>query len=667
MWNDLPEDLLLAARNGDLNVLIGAGASMDAGLPGWSHLLASLAMSLPGRRRSQVERLLAAERLLQAAQLLKDDLTPAQLRNGLRSALGRQQDPSPIHEEIWSLRPPLVITTNFDELLETAFARKMKQAPQVLLGIDSGRQNLRPGATIVKLHGDLSSPESLVLARNDYFELMQRALTQPHSIWSELVRRPCLAVGYSLRDPDLQLLLHWSETELRGLAQTVYLLLPEQPEEEIQLLRSFGIVVPLEYPASRGHRTAVLALLERLANERAQAAFAADTSPARLALLAQSHNEIGAIFHDLNNHLLTVRGGLEIFLRGLEPGSEAEDKDRKLLDMAREAAERAGKLVAEAQDLIVAERQRMSPSSWTKCREALEATLEQNPRYASVQHQLGGDLESEMPVGPRLYTRLVRILVDNSIEALADRDGGLVEVQIHPEEGGSRTFLTTTIRDNGPGIAPEIARRLFTPGASSKGARRGHGLFIVHTVAHEVGGHLAVTSSQDKGTVVGLRLPIRLEASTSAPAHKGRPAISLPRFERELEVWVVDDELVIVQMLTAMLEHQGCRITTCTTAAETLRNLEECERAPDILLVDMVMPDMSGYDLARRARERFPRLPVLFMSGYISDAEILRQPSSRFLQKPFETEQLLEAVRDLTAGAIETQQRLFPPLSQPTG
>jgi|GEM_PF-1928692 len=114
---------------------------------------------------------------------------------------------------------------------------------------------------------------------------------------------------------------------------------------------------------------------------------------------------------------------------------------------------------------------------------------------------------------------------------------------------------------------------------------------------------------------------------------------------------------VVVEVISHMLEHQGCQVVAYATAAEALRSLEERESAPDLLLADMVMPDMSGYDLVLRVRERFPRLPVVFMSGYISDAEIHRQPGSRFLQKPFTQDELFKTLTELTAAGDRSRPR----------
>lgn len=265
----LPDGLRQAAREGRLNVLVGAGISMDAGLPDWPHLLLSLSRELDGTRALHIKRLVESNRLLDAAQLLQDYVSAGALYEALRRALGQFSEPSPLHSAVWDLLPPQVLTTNFDTLLETAFFKKHNRMPVVVLGSDpAALGTVRSHGRICKLHGDLGSPQSIVLSRAQYHGAVDR-LAVSGGPWSQFAEQPCLAIGYSLRDPDIQLLLHWIDGALRGYAQPIYLVTAEAREEELQLVRGFRAVNIIRYTADKGHREPLLNILGALASERA--------------------------------------------------------------------------------------------------------------------------------------------------------------------------------------------------------------------------------------------------------------------------------------------------------------------------------------------------------------------------------------------------------------
>src|SRR5690606_18669995 len=120
----------------------------------------------------------------------------------LRKHLDEKHEPSPLARLIWELNPAFVFTTNYDRLLESAFAQMHGRAPNVITGTDIAERILSPRETLIKLHGDIMTPNSLILSRRDYYRAMATAISQPMNAWAEFIRRPSLAIGYSLRDPD---------------------------------------------------------------------------------------------------------------------------------------------------------------------------------------------------------------------------------------------------------------------------------------------------------------------------------------------------------------------------------------------------------------------------------------------------------------------------------
>jgi two-component system cell cycle sensor histidine kinase/response regulator CckA len=194
----------------------------------------------------------------------------------------------------------------------------------------------------------------------------------------------------------------------------------------------------------------------------------------------------------------------------------------------------------------------------------------------------------------------------------------------------------------------ETKARAFEPFFTTKaeGEGTGLGLAVVYGVAEALGGSIAIESTPGEGTTVQVLLPAGIRAAepdTAALADDGGPVAGAPR------VLLVEDREVVRRLTRDALEEAGYRVTAAQNGVEALALVEE-EPSFALLLTDVVMPEMSGPDLAQHLRARRPALRVLYMSGYtddVLDADALAEAGTGFLRKPFGIGELTAKVREL--------------------
>jgi two-component system cell cycle sensor histidine kinase/response regulator CckA len=213
-------------------------------------------------------------------------------------------------------------------------------------------------------------------------------------------------------------------------------------------------------------------------------------------------------------------------------------------------------------------------------------------------------------------------------------------------------YTALSVSDTGTGIAPDILGKIFEPFFTTKeiGKGTGLGLSTVYGIVKQTGGFIFADSKPGEGTSFVIYLPV----------HRAEPkpaAAPPPPKEKPGDLWgtgtilLVEDEAMVRAVAERALERQGYRVLTATNgeeALELLGTLEAEGEQIDLLISDVVMPTMDGPTLVRHARERFPKLPILFMSGYAE--EQLRRSIDldrvAFLPKPFSVQQLGAAARD---------------------
>ncbi len=361
----------------------------------------------------------------------------------------------------------------------------------------------------------------------------------------------------------------------------------------------------------------------------------------------------GGVAHDFNN-LIAVIGNYAAFVRKeLPEGSRAAADAEQIITASRRAAELTRRL------LLFSRREAGHPQviSVRRVVEGIEQLLKRT---------LGEHICLTVDVDERLWnveadrSQLEQVLMNLALNAReAMPDGGELRIaaaNVRREgEGREREAVRIAVTDTGRGMGREVAAHAFEPFFTTK--RAGHGglglgLATVHGIVAQAGGRVELESEPGRGTTVTLWLPaVRRAAAEPAPAG---PRTGAPRGSGET-ILVVEDADAVRVLTGRILYSAGYQVIPVENAAVALERLD----AADALVTDVVMPGMSGVELAVAARERHPTLPVVFVSGYTGEATVAApdDPATAFLSKPFDGDELLRAVRATLDGAARMRDR----------
>jgi len=208
-------------------------------------------------------------------------------------------------------------------------------------------------------------------------------------------------------------------------------------------------------------------------------------------------------------------------------------------------------------------------------------------------------------------------------------------------------YVCLAVRDSGCGIDQETQAHIFEPFFTTKGIGRGTGLGLatVEGAVRQNNGHILVSSVLGKGTTFTIYLPRNLEESAAEQSAGDREKTVTQGQETIL---LVEDEPALLQMTAMMLQALGYRVMSAGGAEEAMRLAGEHASEIQLLMTDVVMPEMSGQDLTKRLLLLYPHFKGLFMSGYTSDIfaeQGILDAQISFLQKPFSLNELAEKVR----------------------
>jgi CheY-like chemotaxis protein len=218
-------------------------------------------------------------------------------------------------------------------------------------------------------------------------------------------------------------------------------------------------------------------------------------------------------------------------------------------------------------------------------------------------------------------------------------------------EGVGPEYALLTLRDSGPGLAPDETDRLFEPYSEAGAGSGGRlGLSAVYGIVRQCGGFVFGETGGEGGTTFSIYLPLPAAEHPEDPTAAESPAPEGAPHEGPWTVLLVEDEDLIRSLAEQILEESGLKVVSAANASEAVELAASLEGPIDLLLTDIVMPGASGSDLAQLLLRQHAEMKVLYMSGY-SDSLIFRygvlQERSAFLQKPFSAEILERKVREL--------------------
>jgi PAS domain S-box-containing protein len=352
----------------------------------------------------------------------------------------------------------------------------------------------------------------------------------------------------------------------------------------------------------------------------------------------------GGIAHDFNNLLTVVVGGLDIIAKRTH-----EPKLKRYAENALAAAERGARLTGQLLAFSRVQRLEVRPTYVAPLIQNMRPLL-RNVLGPGITKQFELD-ELMMPImgDPTQLEVAILNLAINARDAMPD--GGVLTFATNPMniEGDPELedgeYLELRISDTGTGMPPDIAERAFEPFFTTKevGKGTGLGLSMVYGMARQSGGSARIESAPGKGTTVKLLFRKAEKVASEETAGVDEPAAAIVPFA-PVSVLVIDDDPDVRGFITTSLEEQGYRVSEASDGREGLSVMER--ETPDLVILDFIMPGLSGADVARKIRAKRADQPILFVSGYSeTDAVKRTAPDTPLLAKPFRADALQKAVR----------------------
>jgi PAS domain S-box-containing protein len=350
----------------------------------------------------------------------------------------------------------------------------------------------------------------------------------------------------------------------------------------------------------------------------------------------------GGIAHDFNNLLTVILGNLEIVRK------RAADDPRitRLLDNATQGALRGVSLTQRM--LAFARRQELKtePVEIPTLVQGITGLLRSSlGPSVSIETRFAPELEPVMADVNQLELAVLN-LATNARDAMPD--GGKLLISARMEEVSGQTklslaagrYVCLSVTDTGEGMDDATLSLAMDPFFTTKGVGKGTGLGLsmVHGFTEQLGGRFILKSQQNAGTTAELWLPVAVAGSTTEPATEQTAASRVP----SLCVLVVDDDSLVLTSTSLLLEDLGHRVISAASGAQALELFDNGHDI-DLVITDMVMPRMSGAQLAQAIRTLKPHLPIILATGY---AERLEGFAARLprLSKPFTQLNLVEVI-----------------------
>ncbi len=361
----------------------------------------------------------------------------------------------------------------------------------------------------------------------------------------------------------------------------------------------------------------------------------------------------GGIAHDFNNLLTIIKGCSELTLMELKGEGPLKGK----IEEIQRAADRASALTRQL--LAFSRRQVMEMK-------VIDLNTLLRDLNKMLRRVIGEDIElvtifsedlGRVKVDPGQIEQMILNLAVNARDAMpsggrltlmtvnAELDEEYVQGHVGATPG---RYVMLSVRDTGVGMRSEVREQIFEPFFTTKerGKGTGLGLSTVYGIVSQSGGHIWVYSEPGQGTSFKIYLP-RVEE----PLEEGRKSAFAEELPRGNEtVLVVEDEEQVRKLAVAILQRQGYRVLESSQGREAFLVCEQHEGPLHLMLADVVMPVMSGPELAKRLEPLHPEMRVLYMSGYPDDAIVhqgVLEEGVNYIQKPFTVGGLMKKVREV--------------------
>lgn len=361
----------------------------------------------------------------------------------------------------------------------------------------------------------------------------------------------------------------------------------------------------------------------------------------------------GGIAHDFNNLLSIILGYGEAVLTEMAVDNPFRTDLIEIVKAGRHGAELTRQLLA------FSRRQAMEPQL-INLNEVI-VDLEK-----MLRRLIGGEVTLKLSLGKGIYNifadpgqveQVIMNLLVNARDAMPNGGEIIIETkEVELDEFYADThvdvkpgkYILLSVSDNGVGMDENTLSHIFEPffTTKEKSGGTGLGLATVYGIVKQSGGEIGVYSEVGKGTTFKIYLPKK-----ELPADKRAKAVETPEIVGGNEhILVVEDEPSILDFMEKMLSYLGYKVSVASSAEEVIKMVEEKNLKPDLVITDVIMPNMSGRELVSRLRNKLPNLKVLYMSGYtheiISRHGILKD-GVHFIQKPFTMTKLSAKIREV--------------------
>jgi signal transduction histidine kinase len=369
------------------------------------------------------------------------------------------------------------------------------------------------------------------------------------------------------------------------------------------------------------------------------------------------------VAHDFNNLLTVVLGNIGFLEKANSTVNDPKLQQR--LRHMRLATERGAKLTSQL--LAFSRRQRLQPKPFD-----VNKSLEN--MHDLLQSTLGGGITINTQFKPGLWPALadptqielvVLNLVINARDAMANEGTITIETSNakvaspeNPEEPAPGDYVMIGVRDTGSGMTREVLAKAFEPFFTTKEIGKGSGLGLSQVLgfAKQSGGGIRIDTRVGEGTSVKVYLPRAAEKSVLKESVLTTNPTQVER--RNAVILLVDDDNAVREVTAALLEEIGYVVLQVGSGGAALDLLDQHTKI-DLVLLDFAMPGMSGAEVARQIQQRFPSLPVLFVTGYADKTALGDISEERLIKKPFIDDELTTKVRSaLIEGAPRSRDKI---------
>lgn len=371
----------------------------------------------------------------------------------------------------------------------------------------------------------------------------------------------------------------------------------------------------------------------------------------------------GGVAHDFNNILTAIIGHCDLMLMRHSPGDSDYDDIQQVRANSNRAASLTRQLLAFSRQQTLRPQILQLPDVVAEVSNLLKRLLGETVKLDISHGRNLGPVRAD----PGQLEQVVVNLAVNARDAMAAkgaRGGGTLTIQTRavPSSEVRRMqsdilpvadYTALIVSDTGTGIPADVLPKIFEPFFTTKevGKGTGLGLSTVYGIVKQSGGYIFADSPPGKGAVFSIYLPVNAAPAATRTKGPARPAPRAADTWGSGTVLLVEDEDMVRAVAERALARQGYSVLTAENGEVALEMLDKHGR-PDLLVSDVVMPSMDGPTMVRHARERYPDLPIIFMSGYAE--EQLRKSidiaNVAFLPKPFSVAQLAEAARSALTG-----------------